>query len=100
MEENRIKYYRKLRKMTQVQLADALGVSHGAVQKVESGTVDLDTNWMRKIAEVLHIKPYELLPLDMQPQDDITPEEKEIIRMIRKSKESDNNTPTTANKAG
>jgi len=99
MEENRIKYYRKLRKMTQVQLADALGVTQGAIQKLESGIADLDTKWMRKLSNILHVKPYELLPLDMQPQEDITPEEKEIIRMIRKSKEPDNNVPAT-NKAG
>lgn len=100
MEESRIKYYRKLRKLTQVQLAEALGVTQGAVQKLESGIADLDTTWMRKLAEVLHVKPYELLPLDMQPNDDITPEEKEILRMIRKSKEADNSAPPSTPKAG
>jgi transcriptional regulator with XRE-family HTH domain len=84
MNTNRIKEFRKMRKLTLEELAHKLGVSYSAIQKLESGTVDLDINWMRKLSEVLEVKPYELLPLDMQPEE-ITPQEREILRMIRKS---------------
>lgn len=94
MNTNRIKEFRKMRKLTLEELARKLNVSYSAVQKLESGTVDLDINWMRKIAEVLRVKPYELLPIDMQP-DEITPEEREILRMIRKSKDNNSNETTT-----
>lgn len=95
MNTNRIKEFRKMRKLTLEELAHKLNVSYSAVQKLESGTVDLDINWMRKISKVLEVKPYELLPIDMQP-DEITPEEREILRMIRKSKDNSNNEPPTA----
>lgn len=83
MSENRIRYLRKLRKLTQVELAERLGVSHSAVQKLEAGTVDLDTKWMKQLSTALDVKPYELLPLEWQPEE-ITPEEREMLRMVRK----------------
>lgn len=84
MSENRIRYLRKLRKLTQVELTERLGVSHSAIQKLETGIVDLDTKWMKQLSIALDVKPYELLPLEWQPEE-ITPEEREILRMIRKS---------------
>lgn len=81
MSENRIRYLRKLRKLTQVELAERLGVSHSAIQKLETGIVDLDTKWMKQLSIALDVKPYELLPLEWQPEE-ITPEEREILRMI------------------
>ena len=95
MNQNRIKDFRKARKLTLEELARKLGVSYSAIQKLESGTVDLDITWMRKLAQVLDCKPYELLPLDMQP-DEITPQEREILRMIRKSAPTNNDNLTTA----
>lgn len=95
MNTNRIKELRKLRNITQVELAKACKTTQGSIQKLESGDIELDLKWMRKIAEVLRVKPYELLPIDMQP-DEITPEEREILRMIRKSKDNSNNEPPTA----
>lgn len=84
MFKNRVREIRKLRKMTLEELAEKLNVSYSAIQKLDAGTVDLDTQWIRKLSVVLDVKPYELLPLDMQPEE-ITPEEREILRMIRKS---------------
>lgn len=94
MEKNRIKELRKLRKITQVELAKACNTSQGSIQKLENGAIDLDIQWMRKLAKVLGCKPYELLPLDMQPEG-ISPEELEILRILRKSK-ANNNPPTPA----
>lgn len=82
MSENRIRYLRKLRKLTQVELAERLGVPHSAIQKLETGIVDLDTKWMKQLSIALDVKPYELLPLEWQTEE-ITPEEREILRMIR-----------------
>ena len=82
--KNRVREIRKLRKMTLEDLAEKLSVSYSAIQKLDAGTVDLDTQWIRKLSAVLDVKPYELLPADMQPEE-ITPEEREILRMIRKT---------------
>lgn len=85
MSDNCIKEIRKRKGITQVQLAEMLGVTQGAVQKLETGINDLTSKMMKKLAEVLNVEPWELLPKDMQP--DITPEEAEVLRAIRKAKE-------------
>lgn len=97
MSDNCIKEIRKRKGITQVQLAEMLGVTQGAVQKLETGINDLTSKMMKKIAEVLNVEPWELLPKEMQPS--ITPEEAEILRAIRKAKEvtakTDEVSPTT-----
>ena len=90
---NRIKELRKLRKMTQQELAKILDVTQGAIQKLETGERGLDIDWMRKIAQALNVEPWELLPKDMQPN--ISPEEQEILRTIRKVKSSNDVSSTT-----
>ena len=90
---NRIKELRKLRKMTQQELARILDVTQGAIQKLEKGERGLDIDWMRKIAQALNVEPWELLPKDMQPN--ISPEEQEILRTIRKVKSSNDLQSTT-----
>jgi len=83
--QNRIRELRKQRGITQVELAKKLGITQGGIQKLEVGSRNLDIEWMRKISKALDCQPYELLPLDMQPN--ITPEETEILRAIRKARE-------------
>ena len=85
MRENCIKEIRKRKGITQVELAKRLGISQGAIQKLETGERGLDLDWMEKIAKALEVKPWELLPKDMQPN--ITPEEAEILKAVRKAKE-------------
>ena len=84
METNRVKEIRKLRKMTQVELAHAVGVAQGSIQKLENGEISLDIKWMKNLALALDVKPYELLPEEWQPEE-VSPEEREILRMIRKT---------------
>lgn len=84
MSENRIKELRKSRGMTQVELAEKLGVTQGAIQKLENGVMDLTTKWMGTLATALEVRPYELLPKEWQPEE-VSPEEREILRVIRKT---------------
>lgn len=91
--ENSIKEIRKRKGVTQVQLAKILGVSQGAIQMLETGQRGLDLNWMQKIAKALDVEPWELLPKDMQPN--ISPEEQEILRTIRKVKSANEVSSTT-----
>lgn len=81
MVESNIKAMRKRRNMTQIDLANAIGVTQGTIQKLETGKNDLTLKMMRKIAKVLNCEPWELLPLDMQPQ--INPNEVELLRLLR-----------------
>jgi transcriptional regulator with XRE-family HTH domain len=85
MSDNSIKEVRKRKGITQVELAKMLGVTQGAVQKLESGENDLTGKMLRKLATVLNVDAWELLPKDMQPN--ITAEEAEVLRAIRKAKE-------------
>lgn len=87
MSDNSIKEVRKRKGITQVELAKMLGVTQGAVQKLESGENDLTGKMLRKLAAVLKVDAWELLPKDMQPN--ITAEEMEVLRAIRKAKSSD-----------
>lgn len=91
--ESSIKEIRKRKGITQVQLAQMLGITQSGVQKLESGINDLTTKMMKKLAEVLDVEPWELLPKDMQPK--ISPEEQEILRTIRKVKSSNDISSTT-----
>ena len=81
---NRIKELRTSRKMTQKELAGKLNLSQSHIAMLENGERSLDMELMDKISRELGVKPYELLPKEWQP-DDITPEEREILRMIRKT---------------
>jgi len=95
MEKNRIKELRKLKHITQVEIAQQLGISQAQMARLESGYSDMVTNQMRKIAQILGVKPYELLPLEEQPET-LTEEEQEILRLFRKSKDNNNNEQPTA----
>lgn len=98
MNKNRIKELRKLKHITQNEIAEKLGVSQAQVARLEVGVNDMSTEQMRKIASILGVKTYELLPLEEQPET-LTDEEKEILRIFRKSK-GNNSNETTTTKAG
>lgn len=94
--ENRIKEIRKLRQMTQQELASRVGVSQVQIGRLEKSTRTLDVDMLADIAKVLEVEVWELLPKEMQPN--ITPEEMEVLRAIRKAKSIDtqqNNVSTT-----
>lgn len=87
MFKNRVREIRKMRKLTIDELAQKLGEPYSTVQKIDKGTVDLDTTWMEKLAKVLNVEPYELLPIEWQPKN-ITPEQREALRVLENLKES------------
>lgn len=96
MYKNRVREIRKSKQMTLNELAEKTGMTYSACQKIDAGTVDLDTKWMNILSKVFNCEPWELLPKEMQPN--ITPEEMEVLRAIRKAKSIDtqqNNVSTT-----
>src|SRR5579863_3742394 len=54
---------RLLRKLSQTQLGDALGISFQQIQKYERGVNRLSTSMLIRAARFLAIRPVELLPL-------------------------------------
>ena len=91
--ENRIKFLRKERNLTQEELAKILGVNQSIVQKLETGATDLDLPWMRKLASALAVSPLELLPEDI-----ISSEEIAVLEVIRKKTNIENSPIQTEDK--
>lgn len=97
MSKNRVRELRKKLGLTQVELAEKIGVTQTAIYKLETGASDLDTKWMKKISDALGVKPYELLPKEWQPQE-ITEEEKQILELFRKKTNIQNSPAQTEDK--
>lgn len=89
MPKNRIRELRKNKGLTQVELAEILGVTQTAIYKLETGASDLDTKWMEKLSIALEVKPYELLPLEWQPTP-ISEKEQQILDIVRESEKLQN----------
>lgn len=58
---NNIKQYRKLRKMTQKDLAEALDVTHSSVSAWEIGKNSIDMERLNQICNVLNVSLTEIL---------------------------------------
>lgn len=81
--KNNIKELRKKRGLTQQQLAEKIGISQVHLGRLESNARSMDLEQVEKIAAALGVKPFDILPQKWQPEE-ITPEEREILRMIKK----------------
>ena len=98
MVSNRLRELRKKKGLTQVELAERLGVTQTAIYKLETGASDLDTKWMERLSKILNVRPYELLPKEWQPQE-ITEEEKQLLELFRKKTSIVDSTIQTEDKA-
>ena len=55
-----LKIYRKLKKMTQKDLAEALDVTHSSISSWELGKNSIDMDMLNKICKILDITPTEM----------------------------------------
>ena len=53
-------FYRKRRKMTQLQLAELVGIDRSHISAIELGTVGVSFDVIFKLCEVLGVSPKEL----------------------------------------
>ena len=60
----KLKTYRKNKKMTQVEVAEALGIKSATVSKYESGTLEPNIEALKKLAELFEVSIDELLKED------------------------------------
>lgn len=68
-----IRHYRKLRKMTQEELAKKIGYSNrSAIARIEKGDFDLPQSKIIAIAEALNVTPGELMGEDGTSEEPIT----------------------------
>lgn len=97
--ENRLKYLRKLKGLTQAELAKKAGTAQSHIAMIEKGERGIDFDLAFKLAKALGVKTYELLPLEEQPEE-LSEEEKEFLKLFRKSKETHNDSADTSAKTG
>jgi transcriptional regulator with XRE-family HTH domain len=85
---NNIKIYRKMRKMTQKELADALTVTHSSVSAWEIGKNSIDLERLNEICHVLGITLAELLSENLSAETAVLNEEnKKLVEYIGKRPE-------------
>lgn len=81
---NRLRELRKAAGLSQIQLAEATGVSQSAISQIENDVIAMDTAWMRSFARVLNCTPADLLPDEDNP-DRLTDDERELINRFREA---------------
>ncbi|GHU49719.1 hypothetical protein FACS1894127_3600 [Clostridia bacterium] len=85
---NNIKIYRKMRKMTQKELAEALDVTHSSVSAWEIGKNSIDLERLNEICQVLNITLSELLSEDLSTEvAEQNEENKQLVDYITKRPE-------------
>lgn len=94
----RIKEFRKKKKLTQEDLGNLTGISQPQIGRIESGICDMSLSQMEIIAKALDVEPFELLPKEWQP-DTITPKERQLLDMIKKTVETSNTDSSDTAKA-
>lgn len=66
---NHLRAWRKFNKMTQQELADAVGTAKSVISDLERGVVQLNDKWLRRLAPVLKTQPGHLLDYDPDELD-------------------------------
>lgn len=61
---NNLRAWRKHNRMTQQELADAVGTAKSVISDLERGVVQLSDKWLRKLAPVLKTQPGHILDHD------------------------------------
>lgn len=80
----KIKLYRENKNMTQVEIAEALGVKPATVSKYESGTLEPNIEALKKLSELFEVTIDELLN-DKEDEFDIS--KINILNMLREQKD-------------
>lgn len=78
----RIAKFRKLKKMSQKELAGQIGVSNSRVSNWEQGTHRPDVDILANICKVLEVSPSELLDIRLST-DELNEHERELILAYR-----------------
>ena len=83
---SRIKKYREIRGLTQVQLSKMLGISNSRVSNWEQGINRPDADIIADICRVLNVSPSELLGVHLS-SDELTEHERRLIEAYRSKSE-------------
>lgn len=61
---HKIKILREIKKITQKEFAESLGLSQGAYSRLELGSTEINYSRLEKISEKLGMKPEEIIAFD------------------------------------
>ena len=61
LDPHKLRKMREARLMTQAELADAIGVAHSTISRIETGAAEPRYSTIRKLARALHVIPAALL---------------------------------------
>lgn len=78
----KIKLYRESKNMTQVEIAESLGVKPATVSKYESGTLEPNIESLKKLAEIFNVSVDELIK-----EDDFDISKINVLNILREQKE-------------
>ena len=78
----RVKYYRELRGIGQVKLAEMLGISRNTIGHWDKGRNRPDLSLIPKLCEILKVTPYVLLGME-EPRQDFTAKEITFVKKYR-----------------
>ncbi len=84
-----VRYYRKRKNLTQVQLAERLGYEKSSIGKIETGLVDVPYSKLIGLANVLDCSPLDLLP--STKGSELSPLEEEMLWKFRRLSETEQN---------
>jgi len=77
---NRVREFRKKRKLTLQKAAPLIGLSWAHLARIEKGERELNTIWMERIGRVLNCTPADLLSPDL---GGLSENEREFVKLIR-----------------
>lgn len=83
---NRIRKYREARGISQIQLAERLGISNSRVSNWEQGINRPDADILAEMCRVLEVSPSELLDVHLST-DELDEKEKQVIKAYRSKPE-------------
>ena len=90
----KIKRVRKLRDLTQEELAEMIDISPRSLSNIEVGASFVKAETLEKILEVLNITPQDLFKVNhLQPQEDLVEEIIASIKNIKVKKPNNANAP-------
>ena len=80
----KIKLYRENKNMTQSEIADILGVKAATISKYEAGTLELNIESLKKLAQLFGVSIDELLK-----EDDFDISKINILEVLREQKKNE-----------
>ena len=82
----KIKYYRKLKGLSQEELSEKIGITARSLGNVETGRFFMSLSNIEKLIDALNIEPYELFVFSKEPVPDIVFDD--VLKKLEKYRSS------------